>query len=142
MELIEEIIDNIGYKIEQEIKKGNIILIRIKEKKEIEIIVEEIQKRNKYNKNNSEIRDLYTYEEKTVLRPRLRKNCDKYIGCNKFYRCKTVKGCKDIEEKIILTYGDTTLKEKDYGEGPFKYYKVDINKKRLVEINKKCFWKM
>ena len=142
MELVEEIIDNIGYKIEKEIREGNIILIRIKDIKEIEIIVEGIQKRNKYNKNNSEIEDIYTYEEETVLRPVLRKNCDKYMDCDNHYRCKTVKGCKDIEEKIILTYGDITLREEDYGEGPFKYYKVDKDKKRIVEINKEEFWEI
>ena len=27
---------------------------------------------------------------------------------------KTIKECEDIEEKIVLTYGDTSLKEKDY----------------------------
>ena len=142
MELIEELIDNIGYKIEKRIREGNIILIRIKDIKEIEIIVEGIQKRNKYNKNNSEIEDIYTYEEETVLRPVLRKNCDKYIDCDNYYRCKTVKGCEDIEEKIILTYGDISLREEDYGEGPFKYYKVDKDKKRIVEISKEEFWEI
>ena len=127
MELIRDMIESIEKKIYKGIEAGNTILIRIVNKEEIEIIVEDIKRKEKYHENNSEIKDIYTYKEKTILNPVLRDKYNKENG-------------KD--RKIIIKYGDTTLSEKTYGEGPYKYYKVDIKEKTLVEINEEEFWEI
>ena len=126
MELIEEIIreKNIVDIIYKEIEeKKNRVLIRIVNRQEIEIIIEEMKERNKYHTRNSEIEYIYTYEERTVLKPEI------------------IKEYKE-EKKIVLTYGSTKLKEEDYGFGPYKYYKVDTNRKILIEISREEFWKI
>lgn len=123
MELIENgIIDNIVNTIEKEIKKGGTLLIRIKTKEEIDLIEEEIKKKNKlyivpYKDN------IYKYEDKTILSPKI---------------------CIDKEEKekINIHYGDCDLREGDYGDEPYYYYKVNIDNKKLVEISRQEFWEM
>ena len=124
MELVEEIIRNksIVKEIYKEIEeKMNCILIRIVNKQEIEIIIKEMKKRNKYHTRNSSIDDIYSYKERTIINPEIIKE----------YR---------EERKIVLTYGSTDLKEEDYGFGPYKYYKVDTNRKILIEISREEFW--
>ena len=120
-------IESIEIKIKKEIEAGNTILIRIVNKEEIEIIVEDIKRRDNYYESNSEIKDLYKYKEKTILNPVLRDKNNKENG-------------KD--RKIIIKYGDTTLSEKIYGESPYKYYKVAIKEKTIVEINREEFWEI
>lgn len=125
MELVEEIIrdKSIVKEIYKEIEeKRNRVLIRIVNKQEIEIIIEEMKERNKYHERNSEIDYIYTYEERTIISPEIREENSRE------------------ERKIVLTYGSTDLKEEDYGFGPYKYYKVDTNRKILIEISREEFW--
>ena len=124
MELIEElikdksIVDIIYKEIEE---KKNTVLIRIVNKQEIEIIIKEMKERNKYHTRNSSIDDIYSYKERTIINPEI------------------IKEYKE-EKKIVLTYGSTELEEEDFGFSPYKYYKVDINKKTLIEISREEFW--